>query len=287
MMPLANDGGTEGGGRALASNTFPAVVSRLSLSLLLVFALAVAASVALVQHYGGEEFFVQLASGFVAALAAFVLALTWERDREATRAVESAKRVTEEQVIEVSRRLRTVREELLENLKSFEDVQALLDPPHTEYGTPLAAFQRVFRAWAFVNPHLLAGAWTASAASLAELLADYELTARISRTYDRIEELRWRLRMRAETLDIPEWRAPGSVRKQLFDLKTSILEEILGDLVGQLIPETKDLLERIDAEIANPSVRFGGIVQRVTMGGAIAGGATIETEVIRADEESS
>jgi hypothetical protein len=36
----------------------------------------------------------------------------------------------------------------------------------------------------------------------------------------------------------------------------------------RLKPETEGLLERIDAEIANPSVRFGGIVQRVTLQGA-------------------
>jgi hypothetical protein len=36
-------------------------------------------------------------------------------------------------------------------------------------------------------------------------------------------------------------------------------------------PETEGLLERIDAEIANPSVRFGGIVQRVTLQGAERG----------------
>lgn len=248
---MAKRDACEGRGSAVDVQHSPAAVSRLSIILLLTFALALAGSAVLVQHYGGEEFAVQLASGFLAALGAFVLALAWERDREAKKAVESAKRVTEEQVVEVSRRLRTVRDELSADLKSFHDVEQTLGP-HVA-----------------VHPQLLDRAWTASAPALAELVADYELTADIARTYGRIEELRWRLRTRTQLA------------------LTGGLEGMTSLLVAELIPETEKLLERIDAEIAEPSVRFGGIVQRLTIQGAVASGAMIETEVIRADEESS
>jgi hypothetical protein len=219
-------------------------VSRLSLSLLLTFALALGGSAWLVQRYGGEDFFVQLASGFVAALAAFVLALAWERDREARQALQSAKRVTDEQVKEVRLRLRTVRDELKEDLKSFGDVEQNLGPD------------------TLALPQLLDVAWTASAPALAELVADYTLTANIARTYGRIEELRWRVRMRTQV-------ALGGP-----------LDDMTRALVIELIPETKALLERIDAEIANPSVRFGGIVHALS--GTVAARATIEAKLIRA-----
>ena len=86
------------------------MVSRLTLILLLVFALAVAGGAALVWHYGAEDFLVQLASGFLAALAAFVLALTWERGRETRKAVESAESLLRERTTEVRRRLATVQD---------------------------------------------------------------------------------------------------------------------------------------------------------------------------------
>ena len=197
-------------------------VSRLSLTLVLVFALAVAGSIWLVCRYGAEDFLVQLASGFLAALAAFVLALTWERDRERRQAEARAKRVT--------------------------DVEQTLGP-HVA-----------------VHPQLLDRAWTASAPSLAELVADYRLTADIARTYGRIEELRWRLRTRTQ-----------------LSLQGG-LEGMISALVAELITETKELVERIDAEIANPSVRFGVVH---ALQGTIAARATIEATLIRADEESS
>jgi hypothetical protein len=224
------------------------LLSRLSLYLLLAFAVALAGSAVLVWHYGAQDFAVQLASGFTAALAAFVLALAWERDREANQLTESAERLTEQQVVEVSRRLRTVRDELQANLKSFGDVERDLGP------------------YMAVHPQLHDAAWTASAPSLAELVADYELTADIARTYGRIEELRWRLRTRTQLA------LQGG------------LEGMTSALVSELIPETKKLLERIDTEIANPSVRFGAIVQRVGIQSSVAARATIETKV-RADEE--
>ena len=58
-------------------------------------------------------------------------------------------------------------------------------------------------------------------------------------------------------------------------------------LVAELIPETKKLLELVDAEIAEPSVRLGGVVHRVALQGSVAAGATIEAKLTRADEESS
>jgi hypothetical protein len=63
------------------------------------------------------------------------------------------------------------------------------------------------------------------------------------------------------------------------------LDDMTRALVVELIPEAKKLLERIDAEIADPSVRHGGIVHGVALQGAVAAGATIEAKLTRADGE--
>jgi hypothetical protein len=141
-----------------------------------------------------------------------------ERAREKRQAEESAKRIADDQAVEVSKRLKTVREELKANRKSIQEADA-----------PLRLGSKA------VNPQLLDGAWTASAPSLAELLADYELTAEIARVYGRIEELRWRLRTRTET-------------------RVNTLDDLTIALVVELGPEVDALLQRITAEIPSPTV---------------------------------
>ena len=222
-------------------------MSRLSLSLLLVFALALAGSAWLVWHYGAEEFAVQLASGFVAALAAFVLALAWERDRERRRAVEDAGKLVRRQKTEVRRRLSTVRDELSENLISLRSIDRDLAPG------------------VIVNPQLLAGAWTASAPSLAKLLADYELTADAARIYDRIEELRWRLRT----------RTTDHLHEPAFD-------DMIRALAKELIGQTEALEQAIVWEIDDPAVQG----RLLSLEAEIAITGMDKPEAIGADEES-
>ena len=53
-----------------------------------------------------------------------------------------------------------------------------------------------------LNPELLEGAWAANAPRLSEILADYELTAKLASTYGRTEELRWRLRQRTALIAV-------------------------------------------------------------------------------------
>jgi hypothetical protein len=120
--------------------------------------------------------------------------------------------------------------------------------------------------WA-VNPQLLDGAWIASASALAELLADYELTADIARVYGRIEELRWRLRTRTET-------------------RVNTLDTMTIALVDELGPEVDALLPRIDVEIENPSLRLGGIVQRAGIDSVLNIRGRIDPKIVVRKKES-
>lgn len=171
--------------------------------LVLAFSLAAIASVAIVVCYGLEDYAVQLVPGFAAALLAFMIALAWERDREEKGVVREANDLITQRKGEAERRLGTIRRELETNLVSLREAKRFL-PLHI----------------VAVNPQLLAGAWSASASALAELLEDVDLTAEIAFTYDRLEELRWRLRTRAES-------------------RTNDLDQMSIALVAELIPRRR------------------------------------------------
>ncbi len=92
-----------------------------------------------------------------------------------------------------------------------------------------------------LNPQLLEGAWNASAARITEIVADYELTGDLARSYGRIEELRWRLRYRTEHRD-----------KQL--------DTMMQPLIDELHTEVAHLLEGVTRQIADPSAQPIGLV---------------------------
>jgi hypothetical protein len=115
-----------------------------------------------------------------------------------------------------------------------------------------------------VNPQLLERAWTASASRLAELIRDYELIADLGTVYERIEELRWRVRYRTEH-------------------ERTILDKAIRALVVELRPEVEDVLTRVEQEIAGPHVHPTGLVRVRSVGAAVKTSAANEVEVIQAD----
>lgn len=206
---------------------------------------SVLGAVALIRVYGGESFLTELIAGFGAALLAFMLALTWEADRERRQFARSAEALAEQRVTEVRRRLATIKEELERNRESLETLKK---------GIPGADP---------LNPQLLEGAWTASAPRLAELIADYEFTAGIAVAYGRLEELRWRLRTRTER------GMPG-------------LNQMIEALVDELLPEVEGLLKEITGQIKSPDLQPTGLVHRgsASLSAAVGTGAKIEAVVI-------
>jgi hypothetical protein len=194
-----------------------------SSKLLLVAAVvATAGAVVVIVVYGAGSLIPGLVGGFVASLLAFVLALSFERDQELRRLKRGAEEQQDERTTEVRRRLESIRAELEKNAESLRDLK--IDPKSIEVPE-----------FVFVNPQLFWGAWTANAPRLSELLADYELVADLATTYDRLEELRWRLRYRTES-------------------RSKELDKTTAPLVDELRKEVDDLIERVRREVGKPNV---------------------------------
>jgi hypothetical protein len=231
---------------------------------------AVALAVGVVLKYGGESFVPGLVAGFIGTLFAFVLALTWEREREHRRLKKEADDLAARRSTELRRRLEPIRVELRKDEHSLEVLAETFAPKRdrptiepASVSTP-AALEGDFRP---VNPELLDGAWLASASRLSELIADYQLIADLATAYGRIEELRWRVRYRTEN-------------------RSSSMDEMTAPLVDELRSEIADLLERVTRQIAEPNVQPLGLVH-VKTGALMAGvttSATIETEVTHRNE---
>lgn len=139
-------------------------------------------------RYGGATFLPGLVATLAGTLVAFVLALAWDRERDRRQYVKEESDLNEQRTTEVRRRFAPVLAELKKNKKSID---GLVD----EYKSlPIRHEGRV----PMLNPPLLEGAWVANASRLSELVADYELVSDLATTYGKIEELRWRLRLRSE-----------------------------------------------------------------------------------------
>jgi hypothetical protein len=224
----------------------------------------IAASALVLAYYGGGSFWPGLVTGFLGTLVAFVLALAWERERDRRRLVQEADELQERRATEVRRRLEPVRAELQRNAESLDVIEPSLTGSSPESGVPLSVSEPASFDFSFVNPQLLEGAWTASAPRLSELVADYKLIADLATAYGRIEELRWRLRYRTEH-------------------RSTWLDTMTVDLVDELRPEISDLIERVAAEIKQPTVQPLGLAHVVRVGGAVDTSASLETKVLRGD----
>lgn len=173
-----------------------------------------------VDAYGGEAFWSELTAGFGASLAAFVLALQWDRHRERSRDTRALADIRSARATESSRRLESVAEELRGNLISLRDLDSWFGQEQLM----------------IMHPQLLDAAWHANGTRLSELLTDYELTSRLATTYGRIEELRWRLRARTSQIGIPETGAKVAAS----------LDTMTRPLVAELVVEVASLVERVD-----------------------------------------
>jgi len=197
-----------------------------------------------IYFYGLESLLPGLVGGFVASLGAFMLALSWERERELRegegereRELEQFTRreaaLNERRRTELQRRLSTVRVELEKNFESLQSLKGLAVDP----GAP---------GFVALHPQLLDGAWTANASQLSELVEEYELIADLATTYDRIEELQWRLRYRTEH-------------------HTKELDAMTAPLVTELREEVRNLLIRVGEQIEEPAVRSDAVQRHLEL----------------------
>ncbi len=201
---------------------------------------AAVGAILVISAYGWDAFSPGLITNFAASLAAFAIALEFERAREARRAEaeaatlrndreRGARELEERLSTEARRRFEPVREELRRNRVSLEFLSGAFEPQPGVFN--------------ILHPELLEGAWQANAPRLTELIADYELMSNLAASYGRIEELRWRLRYRTTQL-------------------STALDGMTKPLVDELLAEVTSLLERVAEQIANPDVQKLGLIHR-------------------------
>jgi hypothetical protein len=205
-------------------------------TLMLAFAVAVGVPLALwlADVYTGPQIWPGLVGNFTASFFAFVIALTWDRRQAAAdlkrRAGEREADVEREardeydrRAAEARSRLKSVRAELTENKDSIADVVRSL--PRSK----------------LLLPQLLRGSWAANAQALSVLIDQPDLVADLSTFYGRVEELQWRLRYRAETLATARLLEVSRMTQPLA-------EEMQAEVTG--------LIERVTAEISNPTLQL-------------------------------
>jgi hypothetical protein len=211
-------------------------------ALVLSLAAAVAAPIAMIFIWP-DEVHINLPleiAGYSGAALAFLSALAWDRHsrlQEEARQSEAERRRTalrleqeqERRTIEAKRRFGALELELL-RLKSSID-----------------RTKREQHSYKHFFPDLPTGSWLAASGPLGVIVSDYELMADLSTFYGHVEELRWRLRFKAQT-----------------DVDANEVNSMIDTLVTQMADAIDVLLEQVREQVADPRVEqiAGVAVQR-------------------------
>jgi hypothetical protein len=198
--------------------------------LILSLVAALAAPLVGVVFYSGPEIWPLELCGYSGAALAFLTALAWDRhsrlQEEMRQAAADRRRITlrleqeqERRVIEAKRRFGALELELLR-------LKASIDRSKQEQHS----YKHFF-------PDLPTGSWLAASGPLGVIVADYELMADLSTFYGHVEELRWRLRFKADA-----------------STDETQLNSMIDTLVSQMADAVNVLLEQVKEQIENPQV---------------------------------
>jgi hypothetical protein len=219
--------------------------------LLMVLAISVVAPVLTAIFYGGNPTWTGMATGFSATALAFLVALAWDRrqrlvsehkEAEAERRREEAAREAEHErrETEARRRFSAVALEL-------ERLEASLRRTVDEQ-----------QQYAYFFPDLPSGSWASASGPLGMIISNYGLMADLSTFYGHVEELRWRLRFKAQP-----------------DVDQAGVGRIIDALARQMLNDVSVLLAHTRRQVAQPDVKpllddSGGlVVARRQLTGAI------------------
>jgi hypothetical protein len=180
--------------------------------------------------YTGEIMWPLVIGGYAGAALAFTTALFWDRhsrlqdevrqaEAERQRVVERLREEQERRVVEARRRFGALELELAR-------LKASIDRAKRE--------QHLYKHF---FPDLPTGSWAAASGPLGVIVSDYELIADLATFYGHVEELRWRLRFKADAAVDEESVNP-----------------IIATFVDQMADAVDILLEQVRAQIANPQV---------------------------------
>jgi hypothetical protein len=199
-------------------------------ALLFTLAAAIILPILGARWYTGEIMWPLFIAGYAGAALAFTTALFWDRhsrledevrQREADRQ-RAAERLREEQerrMVEARRRFGALELELA-RLKTSID-RTKLEQHH---------YKHFF-------PDLPTGSWEAASGPLAVIVSDYELMADLSTFYGHVQELRWRLRFKAQP-----------------DTDDAMVNSMIDTLAAQMADGVDTLLEQVREQIQNPQV---------------------------------
>jgi hypothetical protein len=191
---------------------------------------AVIAPIIAAFYYTGEIIWPLVICGYSGAALAFLTALAWDRHsrlQEEARQADADRRRTEERlaqeqqrrVIEAKRRFGALELEL-------QRLKASIDRTKREQ----ANYKHFF-------PDLPTGSWSAASGPLGVIVSDYELMADLATFYGHVEELRWRLRFKAES-----------------STDETMVNSMIDTFVSQMADAIDTLLEQVREQVRNPLV---------------------------------
>jgi hypothetical protein len=191
---------------------------------------AVVAPVVAAVIYPGYEVWPLFLTAYAGASLAFLTALAWDRH---SRLETEARQHAADQRREEERLRQEQEHRVVEARRRFGALEL-------ELGRLKASIERAKReqsAYEYFFPDLPTGTWQAANGPLALIVSDYELMADLSTFYGHVEELRWRLRFKAD---------PGTDKNSLNPL--------IDAFVAQMADAVDVLLEHVRAQIENPQV---------------------------------
>ena len=219
--------------------------------LVVVVAIAVAAPIVTAVAYGGSNTWTSMATGFSATTLAFLIALAWDR-RQRDQAVleEAAAEARREEAVRATEHERRQ----TEATRRFSAIALELERIQQSLTRTAEEQQR----YAYFFPDLPSGSYLAASGPLGMIISNYGLMADLSTFYGHVDELRWRLRFKAQPA------VDGQAVNPLIDA-----------LARQMLNDVAVLLTQVRRQMASPDVRplaesLGGhVVARRQMTSAI------------------
>jgi hypothetical protein len=191
---------------------------------------AIVAPIIGAHYYTGEIMWPLVIGGYSGAALAFTTALFWDRhsrlqdevrqnEAERRRAADRLRQEQERRVVEAKRRFGALELEL-------ERLKASIERTKREQ----ANYKHFF-------PDLPTGSWTAASGPLGLIVSDYELMADLATFYGHVEELRWRLRFKADSA-----------------VDEDVINPIIARFVDQMADAVGVLLEQVRQQVTHPEV---------------------------------
>jgi hypothetical protein len=199
---------------------------------LLVLALvaAVVAPIIGAHYYTGEIMWPLVIGGYSGAALAFTTALFWDRHSR----LQDEVRQAEVERRRVADRLRAEQERrVVEARRRFGALELEL----TRLKASVERTKREQANYKHFFPDLPTGSWAAASGPLGLIISDYELMADLATFYGHVEELRWRLRFKADAA-----------------IDEEVVNPIIATFVNQMADAVEVLLEQVREQIENPQV---------------------------------